>query len=638
MKYKNIAVLTTALDSDVQAETLHGIEEYGKANGYNISVFFWYAGSSEKERQTLGEVNIVLLPNLNLFDGLIVFGNIFHTDAGQQVVNEVLENVKCPIVTIGCKLGNHTSICTDTYTAMRELVEHFVVDHQMTKIHFVKGVEGNPDGEARYQAYVDVLTEHGIPILPERVTHGDFYVPGGEQAVKEILSSENQFPEAVVCANDIMAVTVCDGLMAKGYRVPEDVAISGYDYSTEGYEHAPVITSVRCRFFDYGSKACELLHNEINGKLIPVEENSVLLPDEVILGESCGCIPKNKPILKGRKSYRISETVQRQLIFQTIVFEKEIMDCEGITDWLRCVESFIAHINPTEFYWCVNENFIESMFELDIMEQEELSIGDRLAYTDEVRVLLAYKNSVFRQKKGFKSHLALDMLFEDAEKPKLFIFSPIHYLEHNFGYMIFVDSDFCLGNPLYTSCLIKISNSVENIRKQNMLKNAMMRLDEMYIRDSLTGVLNRFGMERYFTDIKKKSMMTRALMQLSFVDLDGLKSINDKFGHEEGDHIIYSAAKILKKSSDKFRVIRYGGDEFIVMGTIKDEKEVATYWDNVQKEVDEFNQKKDKNAKLSLSYGYEIFKVDAKTALEDCISIADGRMYDMKKKKYTRIK
>lgn len=632
MKYRNIAVLTTALDSDVQAEALRGIADYGKEKGYNTSVFFWYAGSLEKEKQTMGEANILTLPDFNLFDGMIVFGNVFHTDVGQRAVNEVLEKVECPIVTIGCKIGTHTSVGTDNYVAMRELVEHYVIDHHMTKIHFVKGVEGNPDGEARYQAYVDVLTEHGIPILPERITHGDFYVPGGEQAVKELLAPGNSLPEAIVCANDIMAVTVCDGLMAKGYRIPEDVVVSGYDCSMEGLEHNPVITSVRSRSYELGSKACELLENEINGIVLPEGENLILLPDEVVLGESCGCHSDNEQAIRRQK---VAETIQRKLIFQMIFFEKNIMDCEGITDWLKCIESFITHIDPPEFYWCVNEDFVESMCELDIIEEEELSLSERMAYTDKVKVLLAYKNGIFRQKNGFQSYLALDMLFEDAEKPKLFVFSPMHYLENNFGYMVFVDSNFSLGNPLYTSWLIKVGNSVENIRKQNMLKNAMARLDEMYIRDSLTGVLNRFGMERYFGEIKKKTMMSRAMMQLSFIDLDGLKQINDEFGHEEGDHIINAAATVLKKATGKFRVVRYGGDEFIVMGTVRDEKEVAAYWEKVQKEVEAYNRNRSKHAELSLSYGYEVFHVSAKTSLEECINIADMRMYEIKKKKHT---
>ena len=278
MKWKNIAVLMTALDADAQTETLRGVEEYGKQNGFNVSVFLWFTGVSEKDKQNLGELNIAYLPDLNLFDGVIVFANAFHTEGNRERIEEILEDVSCPIVSIGCELQNSTSVCTDGYAAMRKLVEHYVVDHKFSKIHFVKGVEGNPDGEARYKAYVDVLSEHGIAVAPERVTQGDFYVTGGELAVKEILSGSAEFPEAIVCANDTMAIAVCDLLMEKGYRVPEDVVISGYDYSTEGQEHSPAMTTVRSCFYELGRKACETLIEEMN----EIEHTeTILLPEEV---------------------------------------------------------------------------------------------------------------------------------------------------------------------------------------------------------------------------------------------------------------------------------------------------------------------------------------------------------------------
>ncbi len=633
MKFKNIAVLITALDSKEQTEILRGVEQYGKEQGYNISVFLWFAGSIEKEKHNQGEANIVSLPDFNLFDGLIIFSDVFHTEIGRQTIDEVLEELDIPIVTIGCQVDDYTSVYSDGYTAMRELVEHYVVDHKMTQIHFVKGVDGNSDAEARYEAFVDVMNEHNLPIIPERITHGDFYVSGGVQAVREILSSTLPFPEAIICSNDIMAITVCDELTRKGYRIPEDVVISGYDFSEEGQLHEPTITTVRIRFHDMGKKACELLIKEINGDIVPEGEQSVLLPDEVVLGESCGCKKDRDMSEKPYKAYSVTEIMQRKLIFQMIVLEKHIMECGNFAGWLKCVENFIAYIDPPEFYWCVNEDFKESVFELDVLEQDELSLWEKMAYTDDMQVLMAYKNGTFRQKPNFKSKLALDILFEDAERPKLFVFSPIHYLENNFGYTVFANSDFPLGNPLYISWLIKMGNSVESLRQQSMLKNAMTRLDEMYVRDSLTGALNRFGMERVFSEIKQKCMMSRSKMQLSFVDLDGLKQINDLYGHEEGDRIINAAAKVLKKATTKFRIIRYGGDEFIVMGTVRTEREVVAYWDKVQKEMEAYNKKMDKEAKLSISYGYEIFSIDSKISLEDCISVCDKKMYETKKEK-----
>ncbi len=630
MKPKNIAVLLTALDYDAQVETLRGIEEYGKSHGFNIAVFVWFTGPAERDKQNLGEVNIAYLPDLNLFDGIIVFANAMHHEQNRKRLEELFEEVTCPIVTIGCKIKNYTNVYTDGYVAMRELMEYLVDEKRLTKIHFVKGFEGNPDGESRYQAYVDVLTEHNIPIVTERVTHGDFYVTGGSLAVKEILDSQIPFPEAIVCANDVMAIIVCDLLMSKGYRVPEDVMITGYDYSVEGQRHSPKMTSIRINFQELGRTVCQSLIDEINSGNVQAD---ISLPDEVILNESCGYKANDQLIDTQSIFYAAAETIQHKMIHQMILLEKNIMESESFADWTESVKSFVTQMEVTEVYCCVNEDFVENIFELDVMDQEDMSTEERLAYTPNVDVILAYKNGVFKQKSSFDSAYAFDEMFVESETKKTYIFSPFHYLDRTFGYFVFVDSMFPQGNSLYISWLIKMGHSIETIRKQSLLRNALARLDDMYIKDSLTGVYNRFGMERFFSELKQKCIMSRSMVQLSFIDLDGLKMINDEYGHEEGDRIINATAMILQKCASKFKVVRYGGDEFVVMGTVRNEREIENYWKNVEQEINKYNENMKNKAKLSLSYGYDVFKIGVETHLADYLRITDNKMYENKKSK-----
>ena len=127
--------------------------------------------------------------------------------------------------------------------------------------------------------------------------------------------------------------------------------------------------------------------------------------------------------------------------------------------------------------------------------------------------------------------------------------------------------------------------------------------------------------------------MAKLKMHLSFVDLDNLKKINDEFGHEEGDRVINQAAKILKDNSGKFFVVRYGGDEFIVLGNVKTEKEIENYWAKVESDVESYNESSRRRAKISLTTGYKMFDVGPETSLEECISVADNLMYDKKKAK-----
>lgn len=631
MQHKNIAVLMTGVDSDGQAESLKGIEDYAKSHNCNVAVFLWFTGTYEKDKHNSGEINIVNLPDLNLFDGVILFSNALHMKNNREHIEKLLEELTCPLVCIGCKIKDAPQICTDNYGAMRELVEHYVVDHSMRRIHFVKGVEGNPDAEARFRAYVDVLTEHGIPVVPERISQGDFYVTGGELAAKEILNAGNAFPEAIVCANDVMAITICDILTKKGYRVPEDVVISGYDYSLEGLNHSPKLTTVRCRFKSLGETACKVLFDRIEDKETP---EIVALPDEVIYEESCGCHGRHDTDEASRQRMICGMDIARRIyVHQMIMLEKNIIEDTTYEHWLASMKEFVSQINPPEFYCCVNEDFVEKIFESGGIEQEDMDEEERLAYSSTSNVILAYQGEVFKNKAPFESRYGFDGIFQDTEYGKLYIISPLHYLDRNFGYFVFVDSSFPVANQMYVSWLISMGNAIENIRKQSLLRNAMKRLDEMYIKDSLTGAYNRFGMERFFTELKHKCLRTKTLMQVSFIDIDNLKKINDRYGHEEGDRIISAAAEILQKKTKKSYVVRYGGDEFIVIGTVSNEKEIEDYWKRVEEEVVKYNILEENKAELSISYGFDVFKVDATTYLEDCIRVTDNKMYISKNQK-----
>ncbi len=630
-KLKNIAVLMTAIDSDSQAKMLEGMQSYCLSHDCNLSVFVWFTGAFEKDKHNLGELNIANLPDLNLFDGVIVVANVLHMEVNRKMILELIKDLTCPVVSIGARLDGCHFIGTDNYTSMRRMVEHFVVDHELKRIHFVKGIKDNPDAEARYQAYVDVLTENNIPVEEERVTQGDFYITGGELAVSEILSSSLEFPEAVICSNDVMAISVCDALMEAGYRVPEDVMISGYDMTAEAQNHIPSLTSVRSDFTGLGENACKILL-ELTEDNCSLKE--ILLEDIIVFNESCNVNCKHFDSTPNNDNVKHSnESFTRKLTHHMIQIEKNLMEGENYQDWLSALKNFINSMNPTEFYCCVNEDFEKKVFHTGLIIQESMTLEERLAYSKNSIVTVAYKNGDFFEKPSFESKYAFDELFEPAEKASIYIFSPIHYLERNFGYFVFVNSDFPVHNLLYVSWLINMGDAIENLRKQALLKMAIDELNEMYIKDSLTGSFNRFGMDKYYAEMKDCCLKNRKNLMIAFIDLDYLKQINDKFGHAEGDKIIKATAHLLDSVSEEYKVFRYGGDEFLVMGIVDSEDEATLYWNSVSTMRNSYNKSHFAKAEMSFSIGYQVFQITPRTQLEDCIKITDKMMYENKQKK-----
>ena len=629
MKRKNIAVIMTALDTDNQAEVLKGIELCGKSNGCNVAAFVWFTGIYERGSHNQGEANIAMLPDLNLFDGIILSADVFHLKENKEKLERILAKVSCPIVTIGCRYKNAPAVWTDNYAGMRRLLECLVREKGLRRLHFVKGLEGNVDAEARYKAYLDVLKEHRISVEPERITQGDFYVFGGEQAAREVMESELPFPEAIVCSNDTMAIAVYDTLVKKGYRIPEDVLITGYDATFECRFHYPQILSVRVNSFDIGERACTVLLKLVKGETV---QSDYRVADEPVFDESGETAP-GESLNAISQQGMISDSMRRVMIHHLINFEKNIMETVGFDSWKNVVQHFVEQIDPGEFYCCVNKGFIENVFRNATVEQETRSSEEWLAYTEEAGPVIAYKDGAFFEKKPFPSRYALDTLFEDTGDARLYIFSPLHYLDRNYGFVVFADSTFPIGNPLYIIWLNNIGNSIENMRKHTMLINAMVRLDDANIRDPLTGVYNRFGMQRYFAIVKEKCIDKQLYLFLSFADVDGLKTINDVYGHEEGDRIIRDTGRILQEETDDSYVVRYGGDEFIVMGTAFSEQEAESYWTRVQRAIDEYNAEHEGMAMMSVSSGYSLVRLEPYSGLDECIGEADKKMYEAKNKK-----
>ena len=174
-------------------------------------------------------------------------------------------------------------------------------------------------------------------------------------------------------------------------------------------------------------------------------------------------------------------------------------------------------------------------------------------------------------------------------------------------------------------------------QKDDMLKRLYLEKEKLNYyasTDVMTEVLNRrSGLELLGKEFDLSKINGKNLV-VCFVDVDRLKKINDAFGHEEGDKVLISVAKILREIIRKTDfVIRMGGDEFLVVFPQITMKEVNKAWYRVCRMIEEVNINND-NYNLSLSYGfYEYSKeIQKEMSINDLIKKADAEMYKRKLK------
>ncbi len=154
---------------------------------------------------------------------------------------------------------------------------------------------------------------------------------------------------------------------------------------------------------------------------------------------------------------------------------------------------------------------------------------------------------------------------------------------------------------------------------------------EKATKDPLTDLYNREFLSEYAEKVLKENRRKGESVTLIFLDLDNFKSVNDNYGHEEGDQVLKNVATILKNSfRDHDVIIRYGGDEFIVLAQLN-RVEVSDL-NSVLMSLKERVEENFKKYGISISYGMAIYPLETDN-LKDLIQLADQRMYEQKKAK-----
>jgi len=164
-------------------------------------------------------------------------------------------------------------------------------------------------------------------------------------------------------------------------------------------------------------------------------------------------------------------------------------------------------------------------------------------------------------------------------------------------------------------------------------QKAQSHLQNLTLVDELTGVYNRRGFMTIAHQHAKLALRTQDPWMIVFADVDGLKKINDTYGHAEGDQTLREVARLLKSTfRDSDVIARIGGDEFAVMAYAATETVAASFLNRLHNMVDTLNNTPGRKYKLSISLGLAHYDPDASHRVEEVLAQADAAMYQQKRK------
>ena len=183
------------------------------------------------------------------------------------------------------------------------------------------------------------------------------------------------------------------------------------------------------------------------------------------------------------------------------------------------------------------------------------------------------------------------------------------------------------------ACALKLSATFNDQRQTEDKLQMLSQTDE------LTRLLNRRGFFNLSHDKYAFSNAAHHSGILFYADMDGLKTINDTYGHHEGDYAIISMANILKETFSNGSIIgRIGGDEFVILSTNKEEAYIDEAIQNINKLCMKHNRISNKPYNLSISIGGIFYLPEQNESLENLLSKADKLLYEKKRKKKAKFK
>lgn len=275
-KTHTLGLLLPGISDQFSAAMLRGIEVGARAGGYDLLIHSTHieSGAGPVPRRRLGEHNT---------DGLLIF-----TDSLDDAELTRLYQLGFPMVLLHRSPPDSLNIPCVTFenkSGSRKLIDHLIEVHGYRRIAFLAGPEEHEDSYWREMGYRESLTAHNLPFDPALMALGGFNQDQAQHSVENWLRQGVEI-EAIFSGDDEAGIGALAALQRAGKRVPEDIALVGFDDIDVSRYLSPPLTTVRAPIEQAGREAARQLVQLIqSGRADPL----ILLPTELVIRRSCGC-------------------------------------------------------------------------------------------------------------------------------------------------------------------------------------------------------------------------------------------------------------------------------------------------------------------------------------------------------------
>ena len=367
----------------------------------------------------------------------------------------------------------------------------------------------------------------------------------------------------------------------------------------------------------------DIVLRQINGEKI---RGTIMHNSSAVYGESCGCTVNDIRLQNRRRSIINQHKHQKE----NTVYEWHLRSIDDMLAKATSVRDTKDHLGwhfaynheyeSEHFLICLVDTFIENDFHKD--------------FTPKMSEYLHLEYGRSSPCNNFAAKDLMSPLGLPADEPTTYLFLPLHMADNILGYVVFINRLDRIFNadPIYMWTR-HICQDLERVRQNVRMKELNKMLTEVSMTDALTGLKNRAGYDSLAVPYLQKCQLEGKLGTMIFADINRMKLINDKYGHLQGDYALCTVAEAIKRTMPSdWIAVRFGGDEFIMVGECSSVEEADKLKDTLSVNLNLIKKERDVCFPLTASFGAVVMNPEENYSLEEYLRKADEAMYVMKQK------
>ena len=549
-----IGIIIGKIYKATNRKQLSGILEEAFSRNIHADIFIMH---EEHFQTTIGEENLLHMIQFSLLDGVIFIPYSFASkEYSDEIERFLLENCPKPVVRIGIEHKPFVPVWYHDRAEMAEITRHLIEVHHCRNLVCLTGPAQNPVSMERLAGFQEALAEAELPCQEEKnVFYGDFYLFSAQKLAQEFADGARPLPDAVVCANDLMAVSLCDALKKHQISVPDDVLVTGYDGTLESALHMPPVTTYAPSWEQLGRNAMCQLYELITGKSLVSRKSET---GTLICRKTCGC--------------QNHASVSEELEFNYPQLEENYIDSSLSVRMLSCtsLETLVKTIYNLNFVFFDPEYYDKEYYALCLCENwdEEKRPSHQHGGYSEQMMRMHYNG-------GYTLFPITEMTppdFRTDETPTATFFSALYFQDRCFGYSVLQYLGIADGiNPYYLRFCRETSNALEFLRVRNALQSLAYHDYLSQVRDALTGLYKLNHLPYLWKDYLEAVKLRNENCFWIALDIAGLYRLAETGGTLLKDKLLVAFAEYLQNTcSYHEKCLRAGESDFLILGSEPD--------------------------------------------------------------------